>query len=137
MLNTHLEKLCISEDMTSELSAFETSSIVLRNKAIKIIEVINQKEINIDSLRKLSFTGVPPEVRGLRPMVWKLLLGCLPTDPTTWDDFIRTNFQTYEDFKRELIVKPQLKAQDEQRKQVIDHPLSRSQNSVWNTFFKD
>lgn len=92
--------------MTSELSAFETSSIVLRNKAIRIIEVINQKQINLDQLRKHSFTGVPTEVRGLRPMVWKLLLGCLPTDPSEWENTIRTNFQTYEDFKRELIVKP-------------------------------
>jgi hypothetical protein len=46
------------------------------------------------------------------------------------------HFTEYEEFKKELIVKPQIKA-DEEQKKIIDHPLSTSVTSVWNTFFKD
>ena len=37
-------------------------------------------------------------------------------------------------------MKPQVKAQEdaaEANKKVVDHPLSTSKTSVWNTFFKD
>ena len=35
-----------------------------------------------------------------------------------------------------MIVKPKLK-DEEQKSKIVDHPLSRSTTSVWNTFFKD
>ena len=70
--------------MSSEISAFETNKIQYRNKAIDIIECVNKKEIDIDELRKLAFTGVPGDVRGLRPMVWRIILGALPSNTSEW-----------------------------------------------------
>ena len=63
-------------------------------------------------------------------------MGSLPLKSSEWRSSIDNNYYTYEDFKRELIVKPKVKS-DEQQKKVMDHPLSRSNNSVWNTFFTD
>ena len=63
----------------------------------------------MSNLQKLTFNGIPNYVKCLRPIVWRILLGSLPVDTNDWTKQIETNFQTYEDFKRELIVKPQLK----------------------------
>ena len=64
----------------------------------------------MNQLRKLTFTGIPSDIRGIRPIVWQVILGSLTTNTGEWEQTLRTNHQTYEDFKRELIVKPQLKA---------------------------
>ena len=80
------------------------------------------------------------EVKGLRPLVWRICLGSLPANTSQWTTQLEENYQTYEDFKKELIVKPKLKdeeAKKEREKQIMDHPLSTAQSSVWNTFFKD
>jgi ribosomal protein L31 len=37
-------------------------------------------------LRSLSFRGIPSEVKGLRPLVWKILLGYLPKETAKWED---------------------------------------------------
>lgn len=76
------------------------------------------------------------DIIGLRPLVWRLVLGALPNKPDQWIPALEQNYQTYEDFKKELIVKPKLK-DEEEKKKIMDHPLSNSANSVWNTFFKD
>ena len=60
----------------------------------------------------------------------------MPLKTSEWTKTTEENYQTYEDFKRELIVKPKVK-DEEQKSKIVDHPLSRSTNSVWNTFFKD
>ena len=68
------------------------------------------EQIDIDNLRKFTFTGVSEEIRGLRPIAWRVILGTLPTLSSQWEQTLSANYQTYEDFKKELIVKPQLKA---------------------------
>jgi TBC1 domain family member 13 len=73
-------------------------------------------------------------------VVWRLILGELPLETADWHKTLEDNYQTYENFKKELIIKPKLKDEEEKKKQMqqmIDHPLSRSTTSVWNTFFKD
>ncbi len=47
---------------------------------------------------------------------------------------------TYELWKQELIIKPSIKAEEEEKaskKIVSDHPLSVNQHSQWNRFFRD
>ena len=39
----------------------------------------------------------------------------LPLQPAKWQEELDKNLKTYEDFKKELIVKPKLKAEDEQK----------------------
>jgi hypothetical protein len=40
-------------------------------------------------LRSLSFRGIPSEVKGLRPLVWKILLGYLPKETAKWENIIK------------------------------------------------
>lgn len=84
------------------------------------------------------FTGIPnQEVKGLRPIVWRLVLGSLPANTSQWTTKLEENLQTYEDFKKELIVKPKLKDEETTKNLIVNNPLSTAQTSVWNTFFKD
>ena len=45
--------------------------------------------IDVERLRKLAFLGITDEINGLRPLVWRILLGYLPADVTQWDDILR------------------------------------------------
>jgi hypothetical protein len=40
-------------------------------------------------LRSLSFRGIPLEVKGLRPLVWKILIGYLPKETAKWESIIK------------------------------------------------
>ena len=72
----------------------------------------------MNSIQKQCFPGVPSEeVKGLRPILWRLVLGSLPTKTAEWTKIMEDNFKTYEDFKKELIVKPKLK--DEEAKKEM------------------
>ena len=107
---------------------------------MRIIEAINKETIDLKQLRKLAFTGVPDSCLGLRPVVWRILLDGLSLETKSWRNSLEQNYLSYEDFKRELIVKPKVKqdaADAEQQKAKMDHPLSRATESVWNTYFKD
>ena len=60
-----------------------------------------------------SFNGIPTEsFKGLRPLIWRLILGALPKNTKEWQNELDKNFNTYEDFKKELIVKPKLKDEE-------------------------
>mmetsp|Transcript_11005 Transcript_11005/g.16688 ORF Transcript_11005/g.16688 Transcript_11005/m.16688 type:complete len:336 (-) Transcript_11005:371-1378(-) len=135
-----LEKLCKTEDFTKEISKFESTKIRQRNKAVEFVELINRDSIDIEKVKQLAFSGLPEDFQGLRPLVWRIILGGLSDQIAKWDEVQAQNFETYEGFKRELIVKPKLKDEEAQAKQqqaMIDHPLSTSTTSVWNTYFKD
>ena len=67
----------------------------------------NQK-INRKELEELAFKGITDEIKGLRPLVWRILLNYLPLDATQWDDTLRQNHANYLIYKEELIVKPDL-----------------------------
>lgn len=48
----------------------------------------------------------------------------------------------YEEFKRELIIEPKLKEEEEEEKEgelikVTDHPLSMETNSTWAQYHSD
>lgn len=89
---------------------------------------------------KQSFIGIPDEIKGLRPLIWRVLLKYLPEDTAQWDAHLKSSRETYEEWRQELIIKPKIKAEEEynnEKKKVIDHPLSTSSTSQWNKFFKD
>lgn len=67
------------------------------------------------------------EVFGLQ-----LLLGYLPADRSEWSAVLKQKRATYQQFCDELIIDP--KKQDGTVRE--DHPLSQSQDSKWNAFFK-
>jgi hypothetical protein len=91
------------------------------------------KDINMIMLQRLTFNGIPDEIKGLRPLIWRVLLNHLPTDTSLWDAHLESSLQTYNIWKDELIIKPTIKAAEElkaaSKKVLIDHPLSTSNNS--------
>jgi hypothetical protein len=107
------------------------------------------KHIDIQRLRELSFNGISDEIKGLRPLVWRILLGYLPAeDSDTWEEILREKKKIYEMWKEELIIKPKLsikdrfsdeaKAMEKPKKlTLLDHPLSTQKNSTWNKFYSD
>ena len=54
------------------------------NHAINILNCLAKPNKPIDraDLQRLTFHGVPDEVKGLRSIVWKILLNYLPLDAT-------------------------------------------------------
>jgi hypothetical protein len=59
-----------------------------------------------------------------------------------WESHLKIANETYESWKLELIIKPNLKAAEEERlaaaaEKIVDHPLSVNQESKWNKFYKD
>lgn len=107
--NEFIERLCSIKEMREEYDKADSKKIIMRNKVVQLIEAINADEITLEDIQRLSFTGIPEGFPGLRPIVWKLLLGSLPLKTADWRTQIEENFKTYEEFKKELIVKPQLK----------------------------
>jgi|TARA_B110001450_G_C17412863_1_gene396503 hypothetical protein len=57
-------------------------------------------------LKQIAFSGVPGYIPGLKPVVWLLILGALSTKTSDWEKSMIDNHETYEGFKKELIVKP-------------------------------
>lgn len=96
---------------------------------IKVFEnILNQDVINIEELQKSAFKGVPDE-KGLRALVWKILLGYIPLDKSVWENTLQQKRQLYQQLIEEIIVSP--------GGGPTDHPLSISPNSSWSTYFKD
>lgn len=110
--------------------------------------------IDRERLEQLAFMGITDEIKGLRPLIWRVLLGYLPCDNTkSWEDILRSQKEIYELWTDELIVKPKLRAEDqlEEKKKNdmqpkvttlvmkpgMDHPLSMNTNSKWKQFYED
>jgi len=49
-----------------------------------------QPVIDVERLRKLAFLGINDEIVGLRPIVWRILLGYFPADSRKWEDILRS-----------------------------------------------
>lgn len=86
-------------------------------------------------LKQITFNGIPDEIKGLRPLIWRILLNHFPLDTAKWDEHLETSRETYDIWKQELIIKPTTKAAEEEKaaaKKLIDHPLSTNYNSKWH-----
>ena len=100
------------------MSKFEQKRIKLRNRGVDFFELLNVDEIDTKKVQGLCFTGVPSkEVKGLRPLIWRLILGSLPAKTEEWQKKLDENYGTYEEFKKELIVKPKLKDEEAKKQE--------------------
>ena len=61
-------------------------------------------------LQTVTFNGIPDEIRGLRPLVWRVLLKHFPLETDQWDNHLEVAKETYESWRQELIIKPSIKA---------------------------
>ncbi|XP_042518293.1 TBC1 domain family member 13-like [Macadamia integrifolia] len=118
---------------------------------------LSRKVINLRELRRLASQGIP-EGAGIRPTVWKILLGYLPCDRSLWTIELAKKRSQYKRFKEELLVNPSevtrrldksagLESDESkcERRGLLprseiphgEHPLSLGTNSIWNQFFQD
>ncbi|XP_008808195.1 TBC1 domain family member 13 isoform X2 [Phoenix dactylifera] len=118
---------------------------------------LSKKVINLGELRRLTCQGIP-DGAGIRPTVWKLLLGYLPHDRTLWAHELDKKRSQYNAFKDELLLNPSeiTRRLEEsagskteefnckgsgllQRSEITDgeHPLSLGKTSIWNQYFQD
>ena len=81
-------------------------------------------------MQSLAYQGIPEEMKSLRPLIWKILLHYLPNNTNEWLETLRMNRENYETIRNELLIKPQVDAQE-------DHPLSIKEESKWNLYFAD
>lgn len=99
--------------MLEEYDKYDNKRIKLRNKSIEILEELNKDEIDIKRLKQIAFSGIPETINGLRAVVWRIVLGELTCKTSEWKTTLEQNFDTYENFKKELIIKPKLKAEED------------------------
>lgn len=81
---------------------------------------MNEKVIDREKLQKISFTGLSDEIKGLRPLVWRILLNHLPLETERWEEHLVKSKEIYDTWKDELIIQPDLKIKqltDEKDKQ--------------------
>eukprot|EP01018_Ginkgo_biloba_P014225 Gb_06911 [translate_table: standard] len=118
---------------------------------------LSKKVINLPDLQRLASQGIP-DSGGLRPTVWKLLLGYLPRNRDLWESELAKKRAEYAVFKEELLVNPSEvtrrmeeasgegkhdSSDDEggllRRLEIThgEHPLSLGKASIWNQFFQD
>ncbi|KAK8473844.1 hypothetical protein PHAVU_001G267600 [Phaseolus vulgaris] len=110
-------------------------------------------------LRRVASQGIPHAAApALRPTLWKLLLGYLPSDRALWSSELANKRSQYKHFKDDLLMNPSeitrriynsaahdiddAKSETRillSRSQITheDHPLSLGKTSVWNQFFQD
>ncbi|KAL5213810.1 hypothetical protein ABZP36_002962 [Zizania latifolia] len=118
---------------------------------------LGRKVVDLAELRRLACQGVP-DAAGVRPVVWKLLLGYLPSDHALWAYELEKKRSQYSAFKDELLVNPSevTRRMEEMtiskrnghnsegtgmlpRAEIIhdEHPLSLGKTSVWNQYFQE
>ncbi|XP_030533848.1 TBC1 domain family member 13 isoform X1 [Rhodamnia argentea] len=123
----------------------------------QLLAVLSKKVINVRELRRIASPGIPDST-GVRPTVWKLLLGYLPPDRGLWPSELAKKRSQYKNFKVEVLTNPSEITRrldkstscdnDEskfQRRGILkrseithgEHPLSLGQSSIWNQFFQD
>lgn len=56
----------------------DEQAVIRRNKSIEILESMNSEKIDTYEVQKQSFSGIPNEIGGLRPVVWRVIFSCLP-----------------------------------------------------------
>ncbi|KAF8402112.1 hypothetical protein HHK36_013064 [Tetracentron sinense] len=88
------------DDSSSSFSAEDIS------RQAQVLSELSRKVINMRELRKLASQGIP-DGAGIRPTVWKLLLGYLPCDRGLWSSELAKKRSQYKHFKEELLVNPQ------------------------------
>mmetsp|Transcript_26378 Transcript_26378/g.19782 ORF Transcript_26378/g.19782 Transcript_26378/m.19782 type:complete len:110 (-) Transcript_26378:1042-1371(-) len=60
-------------------------SPTVHENSIKMIQELNKDTIDKLKLQKLAFTGISDEVKGLRPIIWRVILNFLPPETKQWE----------------------------------------------------
>ena len=84
----------------TELTGFSPSTYP---KIQSILACLMAVRVNDTYLRTLVFTGIPEELRGLRALVWKVLLNYLPADIRQWERKLREHRDNYYLLREEFL----------------------------------
>ncbi|XP_027939139.1 TBC1 domain family member 13-like isoform X1 [Vigna unguiculata] len=125
----------------------------------QLLTELSRKMIDMRELRRVASQGIPRAAApALRPTLWKLLLGYLPSDRALWSSELTKKRSQYRHFKDDLLMNPSeitrriynsaahdiddAKSETRillSRSQITheDHPLSLGKTSIWNQFFQD
>lgn len=102
-----------------------------KKRTMQILSLLNtDSSIDLVQLKKYAFEGIPDEIKGLRSLVWKVLLNYLPTEVSEWTSVLHSQRTGYAHFKQIMLQQP-----DSQTKQEI--PISQSDHDVWDEIDKD
>uniref|UniRef100_J3N8C7 Rab-GAP TBC domain-containing protein n=2 Tax=Oryza brachyantha TaxID=4533 RepID=J3N8C7_ORYBR len=109
-------------------------------------------------LRRLACLGVPDGGAGVRPLVWKLLLGYLPTERAFWPHELEKKRSQYSAYRDEFLLNPSEKIRRFEESKLLrkkelnsdnigllprskvtneEHPLSFGKSSLWNQYFQE
>lgn len=116
----------------------DNAILKVKESVINFLKILNRRKVEIAMLRSLAFRGIPSEIKGLRPLVWKVLLGYLPRETAKWESVMKNQKKVYDDLKVDLIVIPDMDNEENNNKNYDnDHPLSVKKKSLWNQYFQD
>ncbi|XP_074592312.1 uncharacterized protein LOC141848091 isoform X2 [Curcuma longa] len=116
---------------------------------------LSQNVINLEVLQSIACCGDLD--RDFRSIVWKLLLGYLPTQKDLWEEELVKNRLRFSELKREHLVNPSEHSTEDElvnstrhcqdndtggllcRREISngDHPLCLANGSFWNQYFKE
>ncbi|CAJ1848868.1 unnamed protein product [Sphenostylis stenocarpa] len=146
-----------SSSVVSSASAFSAADDI--SSQAQLLTELSRKVIDMRELRRVASQGIPHAAApALRPTLWKLLLGYLPSDRSLWSSELAKKRSQYKHFKDDLLMNPSeitrriynsathdiddAKSETRillSRSQITheDHPLSLGKTSIWNQFFQD
>ena len=136
--NPIIGELLLSVKFSPLIDSNDIQILKKKETVINFLKIINRRKIEIAMLRSLSFRGIPSEIKGLRPIIWKVLIGYLPRETSKWLSMMQENKKIYDGLKEDLIVIPDLDNPENNNKHYDnDHPLSVKPKSLWNQYFVD
>ncbi|CAH8448745.1 unnamed protein product [Heterobilharzia americana] len=97
----------------------------------QILKVINEENVDIEELKKLSIDGCP-DSNGIRSRVWKFLLNYLPCNVEKRQERVAFNRKQYEGYVKEFVFESCAAAA-----MPADHPLNLQPDGNWIAFFRD
>jgi len=116
-----------TNDMIAQMASADYKSVgsYTKIKIRRMLEQLNSKTINLDSVRILCYNGIIEDCRGLRSTVWKLILYHLPLDASQWQATMESKLEEYTNLRAKYI--PSLIPQD----------LSGGKDQLWEDVEKD
>jgi len=92
------ESITEESKMLSDIAHLNTLSIRYQ----KFKQILDSQVIDLEQLRKLSWSGIPDEIR---PTVWKILMGYLPANSDRRDATLERKRKEYEEYKEQSLGK--------------------------------
>jgi hypothetical protein len=81
--------------------------------------MLSSEAIDFERLRTRCFQGCP-DGEGIRATCWKILLGYLPPDTTSWEAVLESKRALYHQLVKETIINPH-EDEESDSGEIVDH----------------